>query len=753
MSGHDGIKTWMRRANPGRAVEYENPMLARRILLAPVLCAAVFAQAPPGEATYRENCARCHGQDLSGGENAPALAGSAFLARWSGKNTELLERTRRTMPTDNPGGLTARQYADTIAYIDAVNGTRPATAAPARVSTNRMTEWRYYGGDAGSQKYSPLDQINSANVSKLKVAWSWKAQNFGKRAEFNWEVTPLMVGGRLFATAGIKRDAVAIDAATGETLWMYRLEEGARGETVARQNNRGLAYWAEGADERVLMISPGYQLVALDARTGRPVSGFGKDGVVDLWEGLDRAVVKPGQIGSSSPPIVVRGVVMVGAALQSGIAPRSKNNVPGYIRGYDVRTGKRLWTFRTIPQPGEFGHETWEKGSWEYTGNTGAWGPLSADEELGYVYVPVETPTGDFYGGHRPGNNLFGESLVCLDARTGKRVWHFQLVHHGVWDWDPPTAPTLLDITVAGKRIKAVAQITKQAWVYVFDRVAGKPVWPIEERPVPQTDVPGERTSATQPFPTRPAAFDRQGFSIDDLIDFTPELKAEAVKIASQYRIGPMFTPPTVAGANNKLATITMPSPTGGANWQGGAADPETGTIYVASVSYAAPVSLGRDATRTDMDYYGRYSTANIGPQGLPLVKPPWGRITAIDLNTGDHVWQVANGSAPDFIKQHPALKGVDLSKAGHPEHSPILVTKTLLFTADGAGMYAVPPGAGGPMFRALDKRTGKVLHEMKLPANVTGIPMTYMLDGVQYVVMAIGAPGVPAELIALTIQ
>ena len=726
-------------------------MFTRRSLLAPVLCAAAFAQAPPGEATYRENCARCHGQDLSGGENAPALEGSAFEARWSGKSTELLERTRRTMPTDNPGGLTARQYADTIAYIRAINGT--ATAAPARNSGNGMAEWRYYGGGAGSQKYSPLDQINAANVSRLQVAWTWKAQNFGKRAEFNWEVTPLMVGGRLFATAGTRRDAVAIDAATGETLWMYRLEEGARGETVARQNNRGLAYWAEGADQRVLLISPGYQLVALDARNGRPVPGFGTDGVVDLWEGLDRATVKPGQIGSSSPPIVVRGVVVVGAALQSGIAPRSKNNVPGYIRGYDVHTGKRLWTFRTIPQPGEFGHDTWEKGSWEYTGNTGAWGPLSADEELGYVYVPVETPTGDFYGGHRPGNNLFGESLVCLDARTGQRVWHFQLVHHGVWDWDPPTAPTLLDITVGGKRIKAVAQITKQAWVYVFDRVTGKPVWPMEERPVPQTDVPGERTSLTQPFPTRPAAFDRQGFSLDDLIDFTPELKAEAVKIASKYGMGPMFTPPTVAGANGKLATITMPSPTGGANWQGGAADPESGTIYVASVSYASPVALGRDATRTDMDYYGRYSTANIGPQGLPLVKPPWGRITAIDLNTGDHLWQAPNGSAPEFIRQHPALKGIDLSKAGQPEHSPILLTKTLLFTADGGGMYAVPPGAGGPMFRALDKRTGKLLHEMKLPANVTGIPMTYMLDGVQYVVMAIGAPGVPAELIALTVQ
>lgn len=716
------------------------------------------AQAERGRTSYRESCARCHGQELGGAESSPPLAGAAFLAAWTGKSpADLLERTRRTMPTDNRGGLDPRRYADIVAYVLSVNGFRAGTSelggAGAASVAGKTTEWRYYGGDAGSTKYAPLSQIDASNVSKLHIVWSWKAQNFGKQPEFNWEVTPLMVGGRLFLTAGTRRDAVALDAATGETLWMYRLDEGARGDNAARRNNRGLAYWSDGGDERVLLISPGYQLVALDARTGRPVPGFGKDGIVDLWEGLDRAEVKPGEIGASSPAIVVRDVVVVGAALQAGVAPRSKKNVPGYIRGYDVRTGKRLWTFRTIPQPGEFGHDTWQNGSWEFTGNTGAWGPLSADEELGYVYVPVETPTGDFYGGHRPGNNLFGESLVCLDARTGARVWHFQLVHHGVWDWDPPTAPTLLDITVDGRRIKAVAQITKQAWVYVFDRVTGKPVWPIEERAVPQSDVPGEHTSATQPFPSKPPAFDRQGITLDDLIDFTPALKAEAVKIASQYRLGAIFTPPSVAGAGGKRATIILPSPTGGANWQGGAADPETGMLYVSSVTFAAPVSLARDAKRTDMDYLGQYGTQNVGPQGLPLVKPPWGRITAIDLNRGEHAWMTPNGTTPEFIQRHPALKGIDLGKTGNPEHAPILVTRSLLFTADGGGMYAVPPGAGGPMFRALDKRTGKVVHEMKLPANVTGVPMTYMLDGVQYLVMPVGAPGVPAELIAMTVQ
>jgi quinoprotein glucose dehydrogenase len=744
-------------------------MTRNSALLWVLLCVAALAQTRPGwdgafsttqaergRAAYREHCARCHGPDLAGGESTPPLAGAAFLTQWKSETaSDLLDRTRRTMPTDNPGGLSDRQYADIVAYVLSVNRFRAGTAdlGGAAVKTAGTSEWRYYGADAGSTKYSPLSQIDASNVNKLHIAWSWSAKNFGPSAEFNWEATPLMVGGRLFVTAGTRRDAVALNAVTGETLWMYRLEEGARGETVARRNNRGLAYWSDGGDERILLISPGYQLIALDARTGRPIPGFGQDGIVDLWEGLDRAEVKPGEIGSSSPAIVVRGVVVVGAALQAGIAPRSKKNVPGYIRGYDVHTGKRLWTFRTIPQPGEFGHDTWEKGSWEYTGNTGAWGPLSTDEELGYVYVPVETPTGDFYGGHRLGNNLFGESLVCLDARTGRRVWHYQLVHHGVWDWDPPTAPTLLDITVGGRPIKAVAQITKQSWVYVFDRVTGKPVWPIEERPVPQSDVPGERTSPTQPFPTRPSAFDRQGFTVDDLIDFTPELKAEAMKIAEQYRLGPMFAPPSVAGAGGKLGTITLPSPTGGANWQGGAADPETGMLYVSSVTFAVPVSLSPDPKRTDMDYLGQYAAKNIGPQGLPLAKPPWGRITAIDLNTGEHSWMVPNGSTPEFVKKHPALKGVDVSQTGNPEHAPILVTKTLLFTADGGGMYAMPPGAGGPMFRALDKRTGKVLHEMKLPANVTGVPMTYMLDGVQYLVMATGARGVPAELIAMTVQ
>jgi quinoprotein glucose dehydrogenase len=641
-------------------------------------------------------------------------------------------------------------------------------------------EWRFYGGDAGTTKYSALDQINASNVKELKIVWEWKAQNFGRRPDFNWEVTPLMAGGVLYFTAGTRRDAIAVDAANGETLWMYRLDEGPRGALVARSNNRGLAYWSDGkGDERILLVSPGYQLIALNARTGAPIPEFGVHGIVDLTEGLDRAVVKPGQIGDSSPAIVVRDTVVVGAALQAGTAPSSKENVPGYIRGFDVRTGKRMWTFKTIPRPGEFGNETWENDSWKYTGNTGAWAPLSGDEELGYVYIPVEMPTGDFYGGNRHGSNLFSDSLVCLDARTGKRIWHYQLVHHDVWDWDVAAPPILADITVGGKKIKAVAQVTKQAFTYVFDRVTGEPVWPIVERPVPQSDVPGEKTSATQPFPTKPAAFDRQGMSIDDLIDFTPELRAAAIKIASQYKLGPLYTPPIVADTNGKLATMMLPSHLGGGNWPGGALDAETGVLYVASVTQQDALALSAaDPKRSDMGYVGggarggrggSQGTAamfvdenaaglrpgpktNVGPQGLPLIKPPWGRITAIDLNSGEHVWMIPNGHPPDYVKDHPAMKGIDLSNAGRPSRSPLMVTKTLLFGADGNNLFVTPAGGGGNLFRAIDKKTGRVIHEMALPAMATGIPMTYMVNDRQFIVVAIGAQGVPASLVALAL-
>ncbi len=436
-----------------------------------------------------------------------------------------------------------------------------------------------------------------------------------------------------------------------------------------------------------------------------------------------------------------------------------------------------IWTFRTIPRPGEFGNETWENGSWKYTGNTGAWAPLSGDEELGYVYIPVEAPTSDFYGGKRRGDNLFSGCLVCLDAKTGKRVWHFQVVHHDLWDYEPSSPPLLADITVGGKTIKAVALVTKFAATFVFDRVTGEPVWPIEERPVPQSDVPGEKTSPTQPFPTKPVPFDRQGITVDDLIDFTPELRAEAVKILNQYRYGPLFMPPSVRDAGGKIGTLILPHHAGGANWPSPALDPETGIMYVSSVTNPDILALAvADPARSDIGYVGSPGSgrrrgagapaggsrgfasgegparSNIGPRGLPLIKPPWGRITAINLNTGEHVWMIANGDAPDAVKNHPAMRGIDLKKVGKPERSPLLVTKTLLFGADGSGLFNAGPGGGGKIFRAIDKRTGAVAFELPLPASTTGVPMTYMVNDRQYIVVATGARGIPAELLALAI-
>ena len=638
-----------------------------------------------------------------------------------------------------------RQLAIRIAIVAALLALAPAASAQYGASDG---EWRSYAGDAGSTKYSPLDQINAENVKDLKVLWRWKTDNFGPRTHFNYEVTPLMIGGVLYTTAGSRRTVVAIDAATGETLWIFRPDEGMRVGAAGRGGaGRGVAYWSDGEEARIFIVTRGFQLIALDPETGNKIPGFGENGAVDLKHGLDRPVARG--IGSTSPPVIVNDVVVVGSSFPA--ASTTKQTPPGHVRGYDPRTGRRLWIFHTIPQNDEFGVETWEDDAWTYTGNAGVWTLLTADEELGYVYLPIETSANDWYGGHRLGDNLFAESLVCLDAETGRRVWHFQLVHHGIFDYDIPAAPVLCDITVQGRRIKAVAQITKQGFCFVFDRATGEPVWPIEEREVPPSDVPGERASPTQPFPTKPPPFARQGVTVDDLLDFTPELRAEALEIASHYRLGPLYTPPSLIEDEVTSGTIQLPGSRGGANWPGAAVDPETGILYVSSSTVPQVIALNKpDPNRSNFNYIRVGSMTIRGPRGLPLLKPPWGRITAIDLNRGEHLWQVANGETPEHIRNHPALRDVELGPTGQPGRGGPLVTKTLLFVGEGGGLYNSARGAGGPILRAYDKMTGEVLAEIELPANQTGVPMTYMLDDKQYIVVAVGARRHPGELVAL---
>jgi quinoprotein glucose dehydrogenase len=631
-------------------------------------------------------------------------------------------------------------------------------------------EWRTYGGDLGNTRYSPLDQINASNFDKLQIAWRFNTANLGPRAEFNLEATPLMVGGVVYTVAGARRDVVALDATNGEMLWMHTENEGARGDAAPRKlSGRGLAYWTNGAasnkEERILYVTPGYRLIALDAKTGVPVPSFGKAGVVDLKLDDDQEIdLITGEVGLHAAPTVAGDTIIVGAAHLAGGSPKSKRNVKGYIRGFDVRTGKRLWIFHTIPKPGEFGYNTWEGDSADYTGNTGVWGQISVDEELGMVYLPVELPTGDYYGGHRPGNGLFGESIVALDLKTGQRKWHYQLVHHGIWDWDIPCAPMLVDFNVNGRMVKALAQPTKQSILYVFDRVTGKPIWPIEERPVPIGDVPGEKYSPTQPIPTKPLAYGRNGTSIDELIDFTPALREEAMKIAAKYKLGPLFTPPVVSKAEGPLATLTAGCCQGGTNWPGGSYDPQTHMLYAFTWGEVNQLGLlPADPARSDFTYVqgtarpaesgapaagGEGGANSLFIQGLPLFKPPYGSIAAINLDKGELAWSVAHGETPDNIRNHPALKGIDIPRTGRGGIVGVLTTSTLLIAGE-RGTFTLPDGRMGAMLRAYDKATGKDAGAVYMPNSQTGSPMTYMANGKQYIVLAIGGPGFPAELIA----
>ena len=637
-------------------------------------------------------------------------------------------------------------------------------ASPAEAQYGAVNgEWPTYAGDLGGTKYSPLDQIDASNFSDLETAWRWELvdgtldldalrQTHPEIGVRNFKATPLMVGGVVYISTPLAQSA-AIDAGTGEVLWVYD-PEAYLGDPyphagVLSYNSRGLAYWTDGQDDERLLYgtNDGY-LLAVNARTGQPVRSFGDNGRVDLMEGIPRAVRGSTDshgyswLGVASPPIIAHDVVVTPTVISD--IPMTKEAPPGWVKGIDVRTGDVKWTFRTVPMADDFGAETWLGESWRYSGNTNVWSMMSVDDELGYIYLPTGTPTNDYYGGHRLGDNLFAESLVALDIETGERIWHFQAVHHGVWDYDFPTHPNLLDITVDGREIKAIAQISKQGFTYVFDRVTGEPVWPIEERQMEtDTDLPGDVLSPTQPFPTKPPPFEDQGATIDDLVDFTPEIRAMAVEAVKNHRLGPLFTPPMLSVDGGLQGTIQRPAIGGGANWTGSAVDPETGLLFVPSLNaysimkyYTPDPADGANLRFTQ----GGFDTAPLMPQGLPLFKPPYSRITAFDLNLGERVWMVANGDG-DRFRNHPMLRDLNLPPLGGEGRGGPVLTKTLLISALTAG-----GSDGGPRLVARDKMTGEIVGSVDLRAGAIGTPMTYMHEGTQYIALTIGGE-VPALL------
>lgn len=676
-------------------------------------------------------------------------------------------------------------------------------------------EWPHYTGDLQGTKYSPLDQINASNFNNLEVGWRFKTDNLGTRPEYKLEGTPLMVGGVLYTTAGTRRSVIALDAKSGELLWTHRYPEGKRGAYAPRQlSGRGLSYWTDGrGDNRVLYVTPGYRLIALNAGTGTPISSFGKAGVVDLKAGVvfgsgQQIDLETGEIGLHSAPTVVRDTIIVGSAMKEGMTVTTHNNSKGLARAFDVRTGKLLWTFNTIPRPGEFGNDTWLNDSWAINGNTGVWTQITVDEELGLVYLPVESPTSDYYGGKRPGDNLFGESLVCVDLKTGQRKWHFQLVHHPIWDHDISSAPILLDVTIDGRPRKVVALPSKQSFLYVFDRVTGEPVWPIVETRVPPGDVPGEWYAPTQPIPSKPPAYGRPGLRIpDEVIDFTPELHELALANLKHYKwggdfpySGTLYNPPIVGNVNGLLGAINLGNAAGGTNWPGAAADPETGIVYAqANTAAFTPESISppppgfsdlpyqagvvgqpfrlREAagTGTYADAPRRRETpppaappggpgappaaAGLGGpgggfttvEGLSMVKPPYGVLSAIDVGRGELKWQVPHGDTPDVVRNHPRLKGMNIPKTGQGGSVGVLVTKSLVIAAD-PQVTTTPDHPRGAMMRAYDKQTGKEVGAVWMPAPVSGSPMTYMLDGRQYIVIAVSGGNYSGEYIAFSL-
>lgn len=602
-------------------------------------------------------------------------------------------------------------------------------------------DWPHYGGDLASTKYAPFDQINHANVVNLEQAWSWdspdnatvaanhRAENF-RATPGAFKSTPIAIDGILYISTSFGRVA-AIDGVTGEEIWVFdtRSWEAGRPANLG-YNHRGVSYWREGSKERIIMLSNDAWMWSLDARTGQLDPEFGDGGKVDLAVGLGKEINRQAYTMVAAP-LIYDNLVIVGSSIHD--VPEFQDAPPGHVRAFDIETGEQTWIFHTIAQPGEPGHETWENDSWQKVGNTNVWTQMSADTELGLIYLPVGTPTNDWYGGHRLGDNRYAESLVAVNARTGVPVWHFQAVKHGLWDYDLPAAPNLIDISVDGRQIKALAQISKQGFVYVLDRATGEPVWPVEDRPVPPSNVPGERAAPTQPHPTRPAPFDLQGISDETLIDFTPELRAEALANIERFDYGPLFTPPSLRG------TINLPGWAGGGGWQGSAVDPETGILYVPSATSEIVVQLVEpENPESDFEYVRGGVTSANGPQGLPLTKPPYGRITAIDLNTGDHKWMVPHGEG---IRQRIVELGIlDPGPVGSTSRTGPVLTKTLLFIAQQDGRRSV--------MRAFDKETGAVVHEIDLPSVPSATPMTYMAGGKQYIAIALGG-GTEASLVS----
>lgn len=618
-------------------------------------------------------------------------------------------------------------HASVFTVVSGLAGSLIAQSDNTRISDT--VEWQTYGSDLASSKYVPLEQINADNVSGLQILWSWETPDNAvfredeRASAGEYKSTPIMVNGRLYVSTSLGFVA-AIDAVTGEQIWVFDTGSWQRGRHPNFNNNhRGVSYWDDGGDGRILMAANDGVLWSLNADTGRPDPAFGDDGAVDLKLGLGRDT-EIGQYGAISPPTVINDVVVVGSSISDG--PRFQNQLPpGHVRGFDARTGEQKWIFHTIPQGEEAGAATWENEAWRTAGATNVWTGMSADPETGYVYLPTSTPNNDWYGAHRLGDNLYAESLVCLDAATGEIVWHFQMVHHGLWDYDLPAAPNLLNIRVDGRDIKAVAQVSKQGFVYVFDRITGEPVWPIEERPVPQSNVPGERSSPTQPFPSKPLPFEPQGISDATLIDYTPALRNEALELISEVDYGPLFTPPSERGV------IIFPGYSGGATWTGAAVDPDSGVMYIPSFSAPRFVRLRKPENgESDFGYLRDNSFTVNGPQALPLVKPPYARITAIDMNSGAHVWMVPHGEG---IRQRLIAMGIeDPGPVGSFGRNGPLLTKSLLFVAQLDEIR--------PLIRSYNKQTGEVVSELDLPLPPMGTPMSYMVDGKQFIVVGAGA-------------